>query len=205
MANNYVTPIEVAKLLGYDISDVSLMQEVAVMLEVVEEFVDDFIGTTLVPENASSKIYDGLGLSFISLGYYLRTLTSVEVIDQDGVVITALSPIYVGPNPTRFGAYRYIERGFDPDTGVQATFPVGFKNIKVTGNWGLLEIPPAVKMAIAWTVKDWFDKRSLSTNIKFETGYGRYVHYIDPDKVTAIPPHAQIVLSKYINNRILAI
>lgn len=199
----YGTPLEIAAMLGYDYSDSVLMSEIQAILSVAEWEVDQYCQTTFVNEAATSKIYSGNGTKILTLGFFLRTLTSVWTLDEDGAQDTQLDDVVMQPSAPRTGAYRWLERRQSEVllTPIDSVFPVGLNNIKITGDWGFTECPEPIKWATALTVKHMFNLRTYNSTISNETGVNRTVDFVRSDRVDYIPRMAKQILDKWRNSR----
>ena len=213
---SYVTNTEVAQALGWDSSDTALMADIDVALAFVEPAVDQYCGTTFQQEDGVTRIYNGTGHPMLSLGFYLRNLTSVYVL----VPVIATLPTYQMtpvnpplpdvmpmPQPSRDGTYRWLERmamdvfdiHYEPNV-----FPKGLGNIQVTGDWGFTVIPKSVKQAIFHAVKYYFDLRDMDATVRTVIGVGHTKENPKPDDQHYLPPISRRLLDRYKNDTWMA-
>lgn len=199
----YGTPQEIAVLCGYDYADDEVMANVAVALEAVEESIDQYIQSTFVNQESAIKYFSGSGEDHISLGYFLRTLDSVEIVDENGDTVETLTDVVAQPSQPLHGVYRYIERRKSYDLGVYVSnvFPIGLDNIKITGDWGLEEIPASVKYAAAMSVKHFFNLRNYDSTKVSELGVQRNMEFLRPDRIDFLHPVSKKILDHWRNTR----
>jgi hypothetical protein len=181
------------------------MAEIAVILELVEEEIDQFCQTTFINEAATTRVYSGNNTAMISLGYYLRTLTSVWLLNTDGTRDTEITTECVAqPNAPRTGCYRWIERRKSQEFGgniVSVNFPDGLNNVEVKGDWGFTTCPGPIKKAAALSVKHFFLTRDYDSTKASETGINRTVDFIRTDRMHYLHPQAIRILEKWQNRR----
>lgn len=202
MAKGYITPIEVATALGLDYTDPQIQLDVPLAIEFVEEEVDQYCQTTFVQEDGVSRIYSGSGIPMLSLGYYLRNLTGVWLLNEDGTDATALTDCVPMPQPAKNGVYRWVERRqitypyYEPTN----TFPKGLNNIRIEGDWGFTAVPAAIKLAVISGVRHFFDLRDQSDVKAVESGFGRLVEQNTPSTIKYLPYVARNILEYWRNN-----
>ncbi len=202
----YIEPIDVCKKLGWDYGDADLLAEVTMALEFVEEAVDSFCHTSFENQTATTKLYDGGGMPLINLGFYLRELTSVRLLDINGATIETLTDVKPGPVPLKREAYCLIERSLPAENNSTkfASFPVGKSNVAVLGDWGFINCPEMVRTACAFAVKHAIDLREHNSTIKFEGGFGRQIQLIETMADFYLPEPSRKMLEKYINSNLLS-
>lgn len=198
----YCTPLEAMSILGWDYNDANKQLEVATAISFIEEEVEDFCETVFVKQDDAVKVFDGSGTPMLTLGYYLRDLTSVWVLDDLGDRAYELTNAVPMPSAPRNGVYRWIELRQSTDWYNRETnkFPPGLANIEVTGDWGLDTIPSAIKHAIALAVKYYFDLRDYDATKESETGFGRTVVYRGKE-YHYLPEISTNLLAKWKNSR----
>lgn len=211
MLKGYIQPAEVAIGLGYDLSDAQLLAEVSLAIEFAELAVDQFCSTEFQWEPGGVKVFDGSGTNMLSLGFYLRTLTSVYLLDDTGAQAEQLTDVVPQPTPLKSQqAYRWLQRR-QPLSDYPVYFPFGLANVEVTGDWGYKpeEMPTAVKQAMLYVVKHFFDLRLYNDLVQMEGGLGRTVIFKTPKQgvdqpVHYIPEVARNLLSKWKNSTWMA-
>lgn len=198
----YCTPLEAMSILGWDYNDANKQLEVATAISFIEEEVEDFCETVFVKQDDAVKVFDGSGTPMLTLGYYLRDLTSVWVLDDNGDRAYELTNAVPMPSASRNNVYRWIELRQTVDFYSREVnkFPAGLANIEVTGDWGLETIPMAVKHAIAMAVKYYFDMRDYDATKEQETGFGRTVIYRGKE-YQYLPEISANLLAKWKNSR----
>lgn len=213
MLKGYIQPFEVAAGLGYDLSDAQLLAEVAVAIEFCELAVDQYCDTQFQWEAGASKLYDGSGTNMLTLGSYLQTLTGVWTLDETGARYTQLTDVVPQPTPLRDQRlYRWLQRRqAQTETGEVITrnvFPAGLANIEVVGDWGYTpeKMPTAIKQALLYAVKYFFDLRLYNDLVQMDSGLGRTMVFKTPKQGTDQPVHylpeaSRHLLAKWKNSR----
>lgn len=206
MALKYGSASQVAAYCGYDTSDTALLAEVTLALGFIEEEIDAYCGTTFQAETGVSYVYNGNGTPVLSLGKYLRTLTSAYILDNTGARFLLLTDITAQPKPSRLGVYRWLElkKTYDSKTLYNQVFTLGLGNIEVTGDWGFTTIPNTIIAAEALCVKHWFNMRNLDALRAQEFSAGRNVVNIGMKDYHYLHPIAMKMLDKYTNSRALS-
>lgn len=202
----YGTPTEIAIINGWDYNDSGLMAEVAVALEMVEEEIDHYCGTTFQNQTGLSRFYSGNNTNILSLGYYLRTLTSVWFLNLDGSRNIQYPDIVPQPDSPLDGCYRWLARRSMIDLGYPYImyFPDGLHNLEVVGDWGFVTCPISVKRAAALSVKHFFDLRNMDATKTEEFGINRSVKNVSEKSLHYLHPVAMKLLDKWKNNRIMS-
>lgn len=201
MSKGYVTPTECASALGLDYSDPQVLLDIEIALELVEDLVDQYCSTTFVREDGVTRVYSGCDSPMLSLGYFLRTLTSVNLLNVDGTVSSPMTDVVACPSPPISGAYIWLERRNYTDFGYNATnnFYSGLSNIQVTGDWGFINTPSAVKYAVIQTVKHFFEMRNYSDLLRTESGFGRITEFTPGSEIHYLPASAKMALGRWKN------
>ena len=214
MLKGYIQPYEVGVGLGYDLSDTQLLAEVAVAIEFCEMAVDQYCDTQFQWEPDASKVYDGSGTNMLTLGSYLRTLKGVWMLGtESNERVTQITDAVAQPTPLRDQkAYRWLQRReATSESGQTITpnlFPAGLGNVEVVGDWGWEpeEMPTAVKQALMYCVKHFFDLRLYNDLVQMDSGLGRTLVFKTPKQGVDLPVHyvpevARRILSKWKNSR----
>jgi hypothetical protein len=174
----------------------------------VEDAIDTYCQTTFVAENSTVKLFDGSGLAMQSLGLYLRSLTSVWLLDTSGDRLEELTDVVMRPNPPKKkdGAgnnlYSWLQRRQPPnlmsfDMEAVNKIPHGVANIEITGNWGCVVVPRAVRRAMVLGIKHHLNLNGYDGTKKLESGFGRTVEYMDSDKIHYLPEAAKAILNPW--------
>lgn len=213
MLKGYIQPHEVALGLGYDLSDAQSLAEISLAIEFCEMGVDQYCDSEFQWEENTSKIYDGGGQNMLTLGSYLRLLREVYLLDDNGVRATLLTDVVAQPTPLRSQkAYRWIQRR-EPTTAFGTViesnvFPAGLANVEVIGDWGWKteDMPTAVKQAMLYAVKHFFDLRLYNDLEQMNAGLGRTIVFKTPRQGTEQPVHympevSRNILAKWKNSR----
>jgi hypothetical protein len=200
----YGTPTEIAQLCGYDTTDAALLAEIELVMEPIELEVEQYCETTFFDEAAATKVYSGNGTRMIVLGYYLRSLDEVWILDAEGNQDEDITDeVVLMPDAPRVGAYRWIERRATNDFSGQVVnnFPSGLANIEITGDWGFEECPAPIKLAVALSVKHFFQMRNYDATKTQESSINRTVEFTRGDRVHFLHPVAKQILDKWTNSR----
>lgn len=213
MVKGYIQPYETAIGLGYDLSDAQLLAEVSVAIEFCEMAVDQYCDSQFQWEEGASKVYDGSGTNMLTLGSYLRSLESVWTLNTDSSRLAEITDAVPQPTPLRDQrAYRWLQRR-EPTTEIGTTitanvWPSGLANIEVVGNWGWQseEMPVAIRQAMLYAVKHFFDLRLYNDLVQLESGIGRTLGFKTPKQGVDLPVHylpeaSRRILSKWKNSR----
>jgi len=207
----YATVSDVVDILGWNAEDSLLADRITSVLEYCENAVDDFCGTEFDFQEDTIRLYDGSGVDSLVLGFFLRTLTSVYVLDINGDRAYQLTDVVAGPTPLRSNrAYRFIKRRQSYNSSGELTisniFPPGLANIEVTGDWGwdTDEYPRELTRAVAYAVKYLFDLGIHNDLIDMESGLGRTVMYKTNrggirERVEPLPDISRRILAGYKN------
>lgn len=213
MLKGYSTPTEVMIGLGYDLSDATLVAEVAVALEFVETAIDQFCDTTFQREEDVAKVYDGSGTNMLTLGSYLRSLSSVWLLDEYGARSIQLTDVVAQPTPLRSDkGYRWLQRREartpSGETIERNPFVSGLANHEITGDWGwtTAEMPSSIKQAVMYGVKHFFDLRIYDDLVQMDSGLGKTMVFKTPKQGAEAPVHylpevSRHLLSKWKNSR----
>lgn len=199
----YGTTSEIALLAGYNYADELLMAEVALAQEVIEEEVEQYCSTVFYAETGVARVYSGNDTNMLTLGYFLRTLTSVELLDTSGVVYDTLTDVVMKPDSPRRNVYMWLERRGNPDpiNRDKISFPAGVSNIRVTGNWGFTTIPAPIKNAIALSVRHYFNLRNYDATKLSESGINRTIQLAEGRNLHYLHPISIKILDKWSNSR----
>lgn len=213
MLKGYIEPQDIAIALGYDLDDSRLMADVALAAEFCEGAVDTFCETQFDWEPGAAKVYDGTGTSMLTLGFYLRALTSVCMLDDEGGESDALTDVVAMPTPLKgSGAYRWLQRrqvlSEFGSVEYPSVFAAGLANVKVVGDWGFQpkDMPMAVRHAVVYGVRHFFDLRLVNDLVAMESGLGHTVVYKTPRQgvdqpVSYLPEVSRRLLTKWKNSR----
>jgi len=198
-------------LLGWDINDGALKGNVELMTEFAERCVDEQCRTVFDWQPGRVVTYNGNGTAMLSLGLFLKTLTSVEVLTPTGEVDVTLSNVVPQPEPySSQQGYRWLElRQIINTPGNVAVisplpniFPVGLSNIRVTGDFGYQtdEVPHSVQLAVAYTVKHLIVTREYNELIDLQSGLGRTIKFKDGVSDIRMPKVAKSLLGPFRNS-----
>lgn len=220
MLKGYATPLEIASILGEDLSDETYMAQLPILLEMAEAAADDYTHTQFDWEEGVSKFFDGDGTGMITLGFYLRRLEAVYQIDPiSGSRGFTVPDVVACPSPLKKGkAHRWVERrnwggrngyagGYGLgssflEDGFQQKFIIGSQNYEVIGDWGFKpeEMPASLKFALAYIVKHMIDLRGYNHLVEIDAGLGRMVRYNRQALPNYIPEVAKSALRNLINS-----
>lgn len=199
-APEFITAEEVARSLGLDTTDIVLAADIEDALLYLEDEIELYCNYDFTNREDTAIIYDGAGLPIQSLKAPIREVSSVWILDENGVETEEITDYVLCPNPTsvRDGSdnnvYFWIERRQYPG-GDKNVFPAGLGNLKITGTWGFETAPYSIKRALVLSVKHYFDTRNYSEIKAAETGSGRSVMY-NP-QISSIPHIAKTCLAKF--------
>lgn len=221
MSKGYLQPIEAAMRAGLDYTDPDILLQVKIVLPDIEDEVDLYTQTTFINEPGVSKTFNGTGTDMLTLGYYLRTLTSVWMLDVTGAQVEQLLDVVPQPQNPKSGCYRWLQRRQDissplfyqllthrpilqpsPVDPPNAIFPYGLANIKVTGDWGFAAVPNGIKKAMALAIRHYWNLRDADSIHRRVVGFGVDVENRKPDQIHYLPDASMKLLDKYINSNI---
>lgn len=197
----YVTPFEVATLLKKDVDNEEVMATIALALSFAEQDIEQYCQTWFTQEDNVAKLYNGRGINCLSLGFFLRNLTKVEVLDLRGQA-TTLEYVSLQPRPSKrrdganISVYSWLELK-NGDLSEKRIFPEGLENIRVTGDWGLTVLPAAIKRAIILSVQHALEVNNASTVTELEVGFGRTRTQRRAEDLPYIHPVAERLLSQW--------
>jgi hypothetical protein len=194
MSKGYIQPSEVAISLGYDLSDTQFLAEIAVAIEFCEGHVDQYCKTEFQWQPSASKVYDGTGTGMLTLGAYLRRLESVWLLDTTNERSSELSDVVAEPTPLQSNrAYTWLQRrpilNSLGESIVDNVFPLGLASVEVVGDWGWKpdEMPTAIRNAMTYAVKHFFDLRIYNDLVQMDSGLGRTTVYKTPKQGVDLP------------------
>lgn len=190
----FLTVNDVCNYLGYDASDPNLATDIENVGEVAEDMVEAYLGAPIETSNTESiRLFDGFDTGMVSFGCYCRSISKIEVLDQENNVAYEITDYVLQPSTNRKGVYRWVERKSDYN------FPQGLANIRITGLWGFSEVPNQIKYATVLVIKHLFELRTHSTTLSEEAGFGRNVVFRDMGNDSAIPAPAKQILNPWVN------
>ena len=164
-----VTRTEVCNFMRWQESNASVQMDVDLYIPIASDLVEQYCQTTFHDEVGVTKYVDGSGDGRLWLPKFLRTLTSVESLDDYGTAYDVYTDVNGWPRNPRKGLFTGLTR---LSTG---GFPPGSANIGVTGDWGLETTPGTIKVATSLTLKHLLDYSLINDFISKESAGGRYV------------------------------
>jgi hypothetical protein len=194
----YVTVDEV--LTAYGWPDTSEMRDmVEDYISTAEDLINQYLGYSfdVVDSNAPNAEHSFLlNHDFgptIRLNRPARSISKVEVVDEDGGLIHEITKFYTYPtaahtsrldgakNPMIFRITEDIVG--DEDYHKQYLLRRGANSVRVTGVWGTANVPNVVKFAVKKMVGRLSTELTSNPRVKMEQGVGRTVEFHDPSEV----------------------
>lgn len=191
---NFLTAEYVCDVLGFNTGDPGIIADIEAVGSVAEEIVEAFVGYAVqISTVETTKIFDGYETGICTFGCFARSISKVEVLNDDNSVAYEITDFVLQPSNNRHGLYRWMERKSDLD------FPKGKANLRVTGVWDFQSIPEPIKYGTTLVIKHLFELRNSSTTLDVETGFGRSVVFKNLGKNASIPASAQQILMPWVN------
>lgn len=131
----YCTPEDIQNWLDVSGRSSSIIEAA---IDGAKEYIDEQTEDQFTPEDAVIKTFDGNGKKLLLVVPSLREVTKIETIDE----ITGSSEILTLDD-------YYWARGWVKMRGNYAHWPVGMKNVKITGNWGWASVPARIRLLAA--------------------------------------------------------
>lgn len=208
-----VTLTEVRDLLGYDatntVDDPQITALIPAASLTIQNYTDRDFGSTSVTE-ARTYQYDGSGYVDIDDA---SLITAVEFVVPNATNISVPSDLWTAL-PYGSPIFNYIQindvySGVNPAMGFERNLDVLYREgrlsaqttvVSVTATWGWPVVPVDVKLATAWTIKNWMSDAG-SDNLTSEAieGFSRSWARGGAGSVVplAIPSRARDLLAQY--------
>lgn len=201
----YISAPDVAIALGKNSGNEQVLSTIKTALLYVEELVHQYINvSTLVAEDAATKLFDSSGTNIIPFGQFVRAVDSVHYVDIHGntqeIEYTALQPT----NPVRrdgSGNPLYTYMCLQPIES--ARFPAGIACISVVGDFGMETVPRQVQQAIIYAVQHFLNVRNIDETVASDTVFGQGSIMSDPAKIDYLPVIAKRLLDPWKYNVVL--
>lgn len=194
----YVTVEEVAAYFGEDPEDALVEARLEMLIELSDDAIDTYCNTTFEYTGGSDVSYylDGSGTDLLMLNPYISDLTSVKVMSSTGDEVADLTD-FVGLFPSvdafaqKYGVWKALR--MHDQTSV---FPLGNRNIKVTGKFGFETIPAAIKHASYLNIKYLKDQSIHNELVFMDKGVDRNLHMQKVRDTDFMSPMAKSILNK---------
>jgi hypothetical protein len=139
----YITEGDLEKFILQDI-DATFSTWITSVIEIVEDYIDNYCGTNFKDQGSQTKYYNGSGTEELIIDNF-QTITSVQILDSNGTVIENLTENSdYWASPYNSGIQNKLVL-----TGANLTsvWPDRHHSVKVVGTFGYDSVPTPVKLA----------------------------------------------------------
>lgn len=215
----YLTAEEAARSLGWGTApNENVLQTLSDALVAIEDMIDQYCNTHIfeAATTGTTKTFIGTGANIISLdGYFIRNLTSVEIIPPGGIAWFSPDCLLKPDNPRRKDGsdnllYSYIVRQLGYGIGMTLpAVPMYWQDTRnfpkdhtliVTADWGCESEPTAIKTATKLALKQYLNLTGVSgynEMIKMESSLGRMVEFNDSATISFFPKIVKTILEPW--------